>query len=310
MFKPPRTEPPLRDRGHRSVTVCVAAFAAKSNAIVLISDRAVTRGSMATDTSICKMSQLANSSWFGLISGAISTADEILTLAESKLGEYDGSLMSIMKVTSMAYQEIYDLQLAKTVFSPKLLTKEDVFLRSRKYLPLSDQLNEEINEDRKQFQKDWDSELLICGFDAKQNCHIFRIWNGHAMSEDRIGYTAVGIGADAAIGRLMWFESRRDDDLDQVLWDAFDAKVQAEVMQGVGYKWDAHIVLKSKPHQAIRVPDNIQELMDKAMNHTNCSPFDSEPDPPEDIPPDDWKAQITEFTRSLIPAATDGQRSG
>jgi hypothetical protein len=302
MFKPPRSNFLLRGRGHRTVTVCVAAFAAQSSAIVLISDKAVSRGSMAVDTSICKMSQLADQPWFTLISGSISTADEILMLAESKLSEYDGSLLSIMKLTSKAYQEVYDSQLAKAVLAPKLLTNDQVFLRSRKYLPLPDKLTDEINEDRKQFEKGWDSELLICGFDGKQNAHIFRLWNGHAMSEDRIGYSAVGIGADAAVGRLMWIESHRDDELDQILWDSFDAKVQAEVMQGVGYNWDAHIILKSKPNEAFRVPDKIQELMDKAMNYTNCSPFDRTPDVPEDVPPDNWKAQITEFTQGLIPS--------
>jgi hypothetical protein len=41
------------------------------------------------------------------------------------------------------------------------------------------------------------------------------------------------------------------------------------------------------------------------MNHTNCSPFDREPEPPEDIPPSDWKEQITAFAESLIPTSKE-----
>jgi hypothetical protein len=276
-------------------------MAAESNALVLISDKAVTRGLMVSDTSICKMSQLAGSSWFALISGDIAVADEILMVAESKLNTYDGSILSMMKLTSLAYQEVYDSKLEATVLRSKLLTKNDVFLRSRKYLPLPEKLTDEIQEDRKEFEKVWDSELLICGFDGNTNCHIFRIWKGQANNENRHSHAAVGIGADAALGRLMLVESDRADDLDKVLWDSFDAKVRAEIMQGVSYSWDAHIVLKSNPTKAESVPDNIHDLMDKVMNQLNDSPFDREPIKDDDKPDPDWKEQITAFTQTLIP---------
>jgi len=288
------------------LTVCVAAIAAESDALVLISDKAVTRGFMVSDTSICKMSRIGDSPWHALISGDISICDEVLQRAEDALAKKKDdadSYVSMMRLVSKAYADAYEAHLIAQTLTPKLLTKDDLVNRPRRLLPLPDNLLDEIAEDRKTFERDyWSCDVLVCGFEPSSGSpRLFRVLKpGTAFSENRLGYTAVGIGEDAAIGHLMWFESDRDDALDMVLWDAFDAKVHAELMQSVGYNWDAHIILKSRPDEAIRVPDELQKIMDKAMNHINCSPFDRTPETEDEIPPDDWKEQITRFTQTLI----------
>ncbi len=288
------------------MTVCVAAFAAKEEAIVLIADKAVALGQMVSDTTICKMSRIKDTRWYALISGDISIADAMLLQCEAELAKAPSDadmLLSMMKLTSRVYSEIYESELEAEVLKPKLLTKTDVFQRPRRLLPLSQKLDDEITEDRKQFVREWSCEILICGFDSKDQPHLFRVVHpGRARGEDRMGFSAVGIGADAAIGRLMFIDSDRDDDLAKILWDTFDAKVQAELMQNVGYDWDAHIVLKSTPKHAVQVPEKLQELMDTAWRYSSgTSQFDSEPWKPDDIPPDDWKDQIKQFAESLIP---------
>jgi len=294
-------------KGRFALTVCVAAIAAKSEALVLISDKAVTRGYMVSDTAICKMSRIADSPWHALVSGDLSICDEVLLRSEEALAKKQSdaeSYVSMMRLVSKAYADAYEAHLVAQTLTPKLLTKDDLVNRPRRVLPLSDKLQDEIAEDRKTFERDyWRCDVLVCGFEPSSGSpRLFRVLSpGTSFSENRLGYTAVGIGEDAAIGHLMWFESDRSDDLDMVLWDAFDAKVHAEIMTGVGYKWDAHIIVKAKPNEAIRVPDSLQKLMDKAMNHINCSPFDREPEPPEEIPDADWKEQITRFTQTLIP---------
>jgi 20S proteasome alpha/beta subunit len=285
------------------MTVCVAAFAADSEAIVLISDKAVTMGSMVSDTSICKMSRIGDTNWHALISGDISIADAMLMKAESQLQQPPSNdLIEMMKVMGAAYAETYAEVLESTVLGSKLLTKKDVFTRSRMLLPLPEKLNDEIMEDRRLFERDWSCDILVCGFDAKEHPHIFRVSKpGHAWGEDRLGYSAIGIGADSAIGQLMTNESDRKHKLERVLWDAFDAKVQAEIMQGIGYSWDAHILLKSNPSKTIRVPEKpVQEIMDKAIGFLNQGPFDTEPIKPEDVPPEDWKEQIVKFANDLL----------
>src|SRR5579871_3677019 len=87
MLAPARKPRPRRRR--RKLTVCVAAFAAKERAIVLISDKAITRGEMVSDTSILKMSQIGNTPWHALMSGTVSLCEEILTRSESALKETD-----------------------------------------------------------------------------------------------------------------------------------------------------------------------------------------------------------------------------
>jgi 20S proteasome alpha/beta subunit len=287
------------------MTVCVAAFAAESEAIVLIADKAITMGPMMSDTSICKVSRIGKTNWLALIAGTIPICDAVIARCEqaiSKTPTAPDSMASMMTETSRAYLEIYEEEMIASVLQSRLLTKADVFQRSRHLLPLPDTLNDEITDARKDFERDWQCELLICGFDVRGQCHLFRVVvPGRAYGEDRMGFAAIGIGADSAIGRLMHFESDRDDELAKVLWDAFDAKVSAEIMQGVGYKWDAYILLKSKPTEAIEVPEKLQEVMDNVITASMASPFDPEPPKPDDIPPDDWKEQIRRFTESLIP---------
>ena len=64
-----------------------------------------------------------------------------------------------------------------------------------------------------------------------QDVGIFRVSKpGRAHSEGRFGFSAIGIGADSTIGQLMDVKSDRSHMLERVMWNAFDAKVQAEIM--------------------------------------------------------------------------------
>lgn len=305
MFKPLRKKIPLRGRG-RPVTVCVVATAAESSALVLISDKAVTRGLMVSDTAICKMSRIGDTPWHALISGDIAICDEVLLRSEEALAQKPSaadSFASMMRLVAKAYADTYESHLETETLKPKLLSRTDFANRPRRLLPLPDGLLDEIAEDRKKFEREWTCDLIVCGFESTAGApRLFRVTRpGTAFGEDRLGFTAVGIGDDAAIGRLMFLESSRDHDLDRVLWDAFEAKVQAEIIQGVGYKWDGHIILKARPKEAILVPDKIHDLMDQVMNYTNWSPFDFEPVPRYDRPPKNWRRQVTRFTETLIP---------
>jgi hypothetical protein len=262
-------------------------------------------GPMVSDTSICKMSRIGGTNWHALIAGDISIADDMLMKSEAAIQRCPsdaGTLMTMMKVVGKAYADTYAEELTASVLTPKLLIKADVFVRERTLLPLPDKLIDEIMEDRRLFERDWSCELLVCGFDDRHNAHIFRVTKpGRALGEDRLGFSAIGIGAESAIGQLMTIESDRKHDLERVLWNAFDAKVQAEIMQGVGYGWDAHVLLMSNPSEAIRVPEKpVQEIMDKAITYLNREPFDPDPFEPEEIPPDDWKEQIKQFAENIL----------
>jgi 20S proteasome alpha/beta subunit len=282
---------------------------------VLIADKMITLGDIVSDTSICKISRIGTTAWVAMVAGTVETADEILMRIERELqngcAEDANEEYSMMKLTSRVYTEVYQERLEAATLTPKLLTRKTAYEREATLLPLSPKLVDEINEDRKRFEATWGCELLICGFDAKRRPKIFQIFQpGHAASETRQGYAAIGIGADAATGRLMWHESDCDDSLDRVLWETFDAKVQAEIMRGVGYSWDGYILLQSNLTKAESVPDELQEVMDKAVRPFLRSPFSSEPIDPSDALPEDWKEQITQFTKSLLEDKIENNEDG
>jgi len=241
------------------MTVCVAAIAAESRAIVMIADKMITRGDMVSDTSICKMSRIGQTPWCAMIAGVIATADEVLMRTAIELQKSPKDVeeeYSMMKVVGRVYKEVYQEHLAAEVLIPKLLTRETALDRPNTLLPLPQKLTEEIDEDRKRFENRWGCQLLMCGFDVRGNPKIFEVFQPeHAASETRQGYAAIGIGADAATGRLMWHESDCDDALERVIWETFDAKVQAEIMRGVGFGWDGFVMLKSNPLKAQSIPD-------------------------------------------------------
>jgi 20S proteasome alpha/beta subunit len=308
MLAPSRKTPPRQRR--RQLTVCVAAFAAKERAIVLISDTAITKGDMVSDTSILKMSQIGDTPWHAMMSGSVSLCEEILIRSDAALKEPGrqsdaDSHVSMMSLVSRVYAQIYEEHLVARVLTPRLLTKTDLYTRPNTLLRLPKYIYQDVDRERSDFERSyWSANLLVSGFDAFGKPHIFGVhWPGKAYGEDKSGYAAIGVGADAAEGRLMWVESDRDDSLDRVLWESFEAKVQAEIMQGVGYGWDAHILLKSSPKNAKRVPEKLQLTMDKAITLIQQSPFPTEKDKlePWELPSDDWKQQITTFTESLIP---------
>ena len=56
-------------------------------------------------------------------------------------------------------------------------------------------------------------------------------------SYDWQGFQAIGAGEETARNHLIWSEYDKNDPLDSVLYDVFNAKVATEVLQGVGYAW-------------------------------------------------------------------------
>lgn len=61
------------------MTVCIAAFAAKSKAIVLVADKALTyAGGMQSDTSVRKILPLRLGTWHALVAGNAGFATEVI----------------------------------------------------------------------------------------------------------------------------------------------------------------------------------------------------------------------------------------
>ncbi|SRR6266436_3152344 len=264
------------------MTVCIANVAAKSKAIVMVSDKAVAySGNMlvplVSDTDARKFLRIGNTFWYALLGGDPSFAFNVVKAAErslekksdKKLSDSVGGMMYCMK---SAYQKCRESAVVDQVLKPRLLSKNLLVARPITMQPLGEEISLAVLTLAKEFKTN--SNLLICGFDSKREPHIFSVTNpGKCDLHDTTGFFAVGVGATTAIARLLILEARKEDQLGLALYQAFDAKVNAEVVEDVGFNWDAEILVPGRP--AIRVPDRVVRLIERAYENLPLTPFAS-----------------------------------
>ena len=76
------------------------------------------------------------------------------------------------------------------------------------------------------------------------------------------GFHAIGSGWDKAVSRMLFNEHKREYEVARVLYDAFDAKASAEMAAGVGFAWDA-VIIMGGPVGFCDVSKNIKELIER-----------------------------------------------
>lgn len=112
---------------------------------------------------------------------------------------------------------------------------------------------------------------MVCGFDQDKKPHIFSVENpGRIANHDLTGFHAIGAGARTALARLLMLDSTPRDSIGMALYQAFDAKVNAELVQSVGYDWDAEILIPGKTRN---VPTRIVRLMENVYAAFPKTPF-------------------------------------
>ena len=85
------------------------------------------------------------------------------------------------------------------------------------------------------------------------------------------GFACIGSGGQLALGELLWSEVDPNDDIDVVLYNAFNAKLHAELNAFVGYDLDAWIL---RPGEApIWVDRKILDLLELVSDRATRSPF-------------------------------------
>jgi hypothetical protein len=280
------------------MTVCIATFAERAKAIVMLSDKAVTYPSgLQSDTGVTKSRRIGDSCWHVLIAGNPTFALKVVNLASKKLEEIPttvDSVFSMMDCLSECYQAMRDKSVNEVILRPNLLTRDLVVSRPRTLLPLQDDVVLAIHENAAKYKVK--TSLLVCGFD-ESGPHIFSVSDpGVSENFDMTGFHAVGIGASTAIARMLQLEAVREDALPLALYQIFDAKVNAEIMQGVGYSTDAEILVKDRK-KTVKVPIRIIRLIDNVfMSHPN-TPFSSERSPQA---PRRWESRLQQFANSVM----------
>lgn len=228
------------------MTVCLAAFAEKAKAIVLVSDKAVTygggdedssgSGAMQYDTGARKFKRIGDTFWYALLAGDPTFALGVIDAAEQIIAnnhDLDKSISGMMATFKVAYKKRREELVTDKVLAPRLLTKSLLVARPSDLLPLDQEYFFAVSEAAKNLKTH--TSLLVCGFDSQHEAHIFSVINpGVVNSHDLVGFHAVGVGAKMAISRLLTLDTEKEDHLGLALFQAFDAKVNAEITQGVG----------------------------------------------------------------------------
>ena len=287
------------------MTVCIGAIAAKSQAIVMVADKAVTYSggagaAMQHDTGIRKIVPIGQSGWYTLIAGNPTFAIDVVdraTLFLEKQPALVESVRGMLTCMQRAYQVCREKAVIDNVLTPNLLTKALLVARPSTFLPLQAQHTADIVKRVGDYRAG--SSLLVCGFDRKKKPrpHIFSVRDpGICSNYDLTGFHAIGIGDETAIARLLTTETDKNDALLKALYGVIDAKVNAEINQGVGYDWDAEILVAGKT-KSVRVPKTIMDLIDGLFGSFPNTPFD----PFCRAEPKNWNDRLVDYSRKVLP---------
>jgi len=175
------------------MTVCLATFAEKSKAIVLVSDKAVTyggatdedssgSGAMQYDTGVKKVKRVGETLWYALLAGDPTFALNVINAAEQIIAhtpDLPNSAMGMMSCFKAAYKKRREELVSDRVLAPRLLTKDLLVARTSDLLPLDQEFFFGVSAEAKNLKTN--TSLLVCGFDSNSKAHIFSIvnpWSG------------------------------------------------------------------------------------------------------------------------------------
>jgi len=279
------------------VTICVATLAASYKAIVCVADKALSyQDQIQWDSDGSKMITINPSGTLLMVSGdelPISKMTAALYAKGKELWYKDRP--AIVKICEDQYKGMLDEMIEGQYLTPRLLKRTDYTAAVT-----GASINSYIKDLAEQIAAfDPQCDLLVCGFDKLGTPFILDLKSpGIATDMTMTGFQAVGCAWDKAVARLLFSEHKRTHSIERSLYDAFDAKAFAEMSQGVGYEWDAMVILENGFHE---VPEGIKKLIEKVWARGNRSPFEKY-NPKEDLkgPPKDWKKRLSDFSVSLF----------
>jgi hypothetical protein len=278
------------------MTICAGVLASGGASIVCVADKAATYGDYiqwdADETKIVPLE--ATHGIVALVSGADDYIGPVLRgLNVEGLGS---NLTALLEKAEAVYEAVLTKTVTAEFLKPRLIKREEYIkaISQPEINPYMETLAEDIAE------YELDCDLLLCGFDSLKKPYIVSLSpSGVPADITRNGFHAVGSGFDKAISRLLWSEWKRSYPVERVLFDAFDAKANAEMAVGVGYDWDATIL--TNDHQLHEVPPDIKDLIEKAWSRWTRSPFHVREKDDLGPPPKDWKDRLQAYVKSIMP---------
>jgi hypothetical protein len=286
----------------KRMTVCVAALAAESKALVCIADKALSYGETITwDSDSSKMFTLNPSGTLVLFAGGERDTGEIiarLIVSQDKIGT---SKSETKKKIEFESKEAIDFLVDRLYLSPRQLKREEYVAAIS-----GQQINSHIRKIAEEVDEfSLNCHLIVCGSDSG-NLFIFNMdSSGIATDMSTTGFHAIGSGSEQAIGRLLFSEHERKHSVGRVLYDCVDAKFGAELDPSVGYEWDAWVMLPGKLG-TYPVPKKIKDIVESAWGKFSRSPFEKydrklhKPGPPAK-----WKETLEEYSDLIVKVGMD-----
>lgn len=284
------------------MTICIAALGANSKAIVCVADKAITYGEVIqSDTECLKIIDVGKAGMVVLTSGDDDITTRLLRkLRKSPMYENLGkNLENTILCCETVYSECANELRESSYLTPYFLKRED-FVRAIS----GPQINPYMKNLAYKVSKPLGFEFILCGFDDSGKAFIVSLdERGIATEETNTGFATAGGGSDFALSRFLQLNSKRKDPIGRVLHDCFSAKADAEIAQGVGYWWDAKILLRgnkkqNKKPQIIKVNEDIKNLVEGVWKFYTKNPFDEKEMPRK--PPKRWKPRLIEYGDNLL----------
>ena len=272
----------------KGMTVCVAALASGGDGIVCIADKALSYGDyIQWDSDTTKIIPLRSNNGVLMVSGGENSSRVVNALLAIS---FDGSIGDMITDVEKSYQSSYDQVLEIKFLRQNGITREQYF--SAISGPQINRHIEHIADQIEHFSLDVD--VIICGYMTPEPFMLSVTSPGKAIDLAREGFHAIGSGYDHAIARLLFHEHKRTNPIPETLYECFDAKAHAEMAAGVGYEWDAYVVV---PARAVSIDEKIKPLLDKIWAKGNRTPFYKKKDGDLAGPPRNWRQQLDDIIK-------------
>lgn len=311
---PPKSRPPKTPKKRfRFMTICAAALAAKSKAIVCVADKAITYGDVVMwESDVTKIVQLAHPGCVAMMSGEEEGTSRVLS-ALAAVDSLGSTVADIKKKCEEIYVECVNELIEQKFLKPRLVSRATYETATSK-----EQVNTVIQAISNEVNLfDIGCDFILCGFDSRKSPFILDLTapDGTVTDMTSTGFSAIGSGFAYTQSRLLFLSHKRDDDLDKALYDVFDAKASAEMSPTVGTNWDCFVVyLNGKGEPQIEVvPEKINTLIEQVwFDKAALSPYEKREEGHPDEPPKKWKSTLKKYATNLLslePSTPDSSQS-
>ncbi len=279
------------------MTVCVAALAQKSKAIVCIADTAISYGdSIQWDSDSSKIFELNPSGTLVLFAGGEEATSRVLGKVIARADEIGNDIAETRKILESEYEEAVNELITAKYLTPRLMTKAE-YIKATSLPEINSYIRGIATEVQNYVA---DCSLIVCGFDVNGKPFILSVdAPGVAIDMTTTGFHAIGSGWEKSISKMLFLEHKRAHPVERTMYDIFDAKAFAEMAVGVGFNWDTWVITDDR--KAHKVPEKIDLLVEHLYVEHERSPFDK-PEKDDEPLPKNWRSQISKYCKSIMPS--------